>query len=348
MTVTAAATEVRGSTVTSCRVHHLTNDCHLGPLDRPAESRRPTIRPTRPMSGDSGRANVSAWPMAGWRTTSFVVVSPTESGLVLRLYASVATPDARSARRCDPHQRIRAAGTPMRSTGKCVSGSPLSLSHLRAAKHIKRYAWRPARSEGGAKRPGGSPQAGGLLRPALNGRASARAVGAGLARHRAHVLLGACRGCSSASEDAGPPPLAANLAGRHTSPGSAGLDPVDSDRYTGDRGARPNCTPVPLTLTGEPAVKPLLALLSLLKPNGRSRRQLASVEARGALEALIERCSGLSAAAVSAAGQLMGAAASSATSSLGKTAQYGEPPRPISYPTECARSRFPSAYGRRT
>ena len=55
----------------------------------------------------------------------------------------------------------------MRSTGKCVSGSPLSLSHLRAAEHIKRCAWRPARNEGGAKRPGGSPQAGGLLRPAL-------------------------------------------------------------------------------------------------------------------------------------------------------------------------------------
>jgi hypothetical protein len=52
----------------------------------------------------------------------------------------------------------------MRSTGKCVSGSPLSLSHLRAAEHINR---RPAKSEGGAKRHGGSPQAGGLLRPAL-------------------------------------------------------------------------------------------------------------------------------------------------------------------------------------
>src|SRR5712692_2237675 len=55
---------------------------------------------------------------------------------------------------------------------------------------------------------------------------------------------GACGGRSSASEDAGPPPLAANLAGRYTSPGSAGLDPVDSHRYTGDREARPNCTPV--------------------------------------------------------------------------------------------------------
>jgi hypothetical protein len=34
-------------------------------------------------AGRSGGAAVSAWPMAGWRTTSFVAVSPTESGLVL-------------------------------------------------------------------------------------------------------------------------------------------------------------------------------------------------------------------------------------------------------------------------